>query len=172
MGGTAWITRAALFGALTLTSTTVLCQESSNEQAALAKALRGKHVALAKALTSAKAQGKPISAKYEVEHDKLQLSVYTEKNSQFFEVVIDDRSGKVAKSERITEGDDLKAAQAQSAALSTVHGPLDSAVRKALRENPGYVAVSAMPALENGQAMVTVSLLKGTRFKTVTERLT
>jgi uncharacterized membrane protein YkoI len=167
-----WMARGAVVGALMLSSTTALCQESGNAHAALAGALRGKHVTLAKALTSAHAQGKPISAKYEVEDAKLQLSVYTEKNSQFFEVVVDPLTGKVVKTERITEGDDFTAAQAQAAALGTVYAPLDTAVKKALRENPGYVAVSAMPALDAGQAIVTVTLLKGTRFKTVTEKLT
>jgi hypothetical protein len=64
-------------------------QESGKEQAALATALRGKHVALSSGIKAAAAKGKPISAKYEYEDGKLQLSVYTEKGGQFSEVVVD-----------------------------------------------------------------------------------
>ncbi len=43
--------------------------------AELAKALKDAKVPLQRGLTASAAEGRPISAKYEVEHGKLQLSV-------------------------------------------------------------------------------------------------
>lgn len=146
-------------------------QESGKEQAALATALRGKHIALASGIEAAAAKGKPISAKYEYEDGKLQLSVYTEKDGQFSEVVVDHRSGKVAKTEKITAGDDLKASQAQSAAFAKAKSSLGSALAKALSANKGYSAVSATATLKGGQPVAEITLNKGTEFKTVTEPL-
>src|SRR5438876_6384491 len=145
------IVRGATLAALILTSRTAAGQEANKEEGALAAAMRGKHIALTTALASLKTHGKPISAKYEYEDAKLKLSVYTSKNSQFFEVLLNDRTGKVVQTERITEGEDLVAAKAQSAALSTVYAPLSAAVRKAVHDNPGYIAVSALPSPANGR---------------------
>src|SRR5262249_61490438 len=89
-------------------------------------------------------EGKPISAKYEVDDGKLQLSVYTMKGNQFSEVIVDHATGKVAKAEPITKDDDLKAAKEQRAAMA-----------KAKR---------SLPVAE-------IMLLKGTEWKTVAAKL-
>ncbi len=75
--------------------------------AELAKALRDAKISLQRGLAASTKEGKPISAKYEVEHGKLQLSVYTMKGDKFSEVIVDHKTGKVAKAEPITGGDDL-----------------------------------------------------------------
>jgi hypothetical protein len=166
-----WVRRGAVLGALLMSTTVAQSQESTKEQAALATALRAKHVALATGLAAAAAKGKPISAKYEYEDGKLQLSVYTEKGGQFSEVIIDHHTGKVSKTEKITEGDDLKSAQAQSAATAKAKSSLVTALEKALAANKGYSAVSATATLSGAQAVAEITLLKGTEFKTVTEPL-
>lgn len=166
-----WVTRGTVVGAFLMSGTVALSQESTKEQAALATALRAKHVALATGLEAAAAKGKPISAKYEYEDGKLQLSVYTEKAGQFSEVVIDHTTGKVTKTEKITEGDDLKSAQAQSAATAKAKSSLAAALEKALAANKGYSAVSATATLNGAQPVAEITLLKGTEFKTVTEPL-
>ena len=171
MRALAGIGRGVVVAALVFTSRTALCQEAEKNDSALATALRAKHVALATGLTSAATKGKPISAKYEYEDGKLQLSVYTEKDQQFYEVIVNHHTGKVTKTEKITEGDDLKAAQDQSAAMAGVHGSLGSTVRKALREYRGYEAVSAKPVLESGKATVAITLRRGKAFKNVSEPL-
>jgi hypothetical protein len=51
------------------------------EHAELAKALRNAKISLQRGLTASTKEGKPISAKYEVEHGTLQLSVYTMKGT-------------------------------------------------------------------------------------------
>jgi hypothetical protein len=141
------------------------------EHAELAKALRDAKISLQRGLTASTKQGKPISAKYEVEHGKLQLSVYTMKGEKFSEVIVDHKTGKVAKAEPITGGDDLTAAKAQSEAVAKAKRSLDAAASEAVKENKGYRVVSIMPALKDGHPVADVTLVKGTEWKTVSEKL-
>jgi hypothetical protein len=141
------------------------------EHAELAKALKDARISLERGLTASAKEGKPISAKYEVEHGKLQLSVYTLKADKFSEVIVDHTTGKVAKAEPITGGDDLTAAKAQSEAMATAKRSLDAAASEAVKENKGFRAVSVMPALKDGHPVADVTLVKGTEWKTVSEKL-
>lgn len=141
---------------------------ADKEHAELAKALSGAKVSLGAGLTASASEGKPISAKFEVDDDKLQLSVYTEKNGKFSEVVVDPQSGKVVKSEPITEGEDLAAAKAQSAAMAKAKTSLTEALGKAIGENTGFRAVSIMPSLKSGHPIAEVELVKSDEWKTVT----
>jgi hypothetical protein len=70
------------------------------EHAELAKALKDAKISLQRGLTASVKEGKPISAKYELEDGKLQLSVYTVKGDKFSEVIVDHKTGKVATSRR------------------------------------------------------------------------
>jgi hypothetical protein len=141
------------------------------EHAELAKALRDAKILLQRGLTASTKEGKPLSAKYEMEHGKLQLSVYTMKGDKFSEVIVDHKTGKVAKAEPITGGDDLTAAKAQSEAMAKATRSLDAAASAAAKENKGYRVVSVMPALKDGHPVADVSLVKGTEWKTVSEKL-
>jgi hypothetical protein len=143
----------------------------AKEQAALARAMTGVEVSLEKGLAASASEGKPISAKFEVEDGNLQLSVYTMKGEKFSEVVVDHKTGKVAKTEAITEGDDLAAAKAQSAAMAKAKSSLADAVGKAVKANPAFHAVSAMPALKDGHPVAEVVLIKGEMLKNVSEKL-
>src|SRR5258708_33250916 len=87
--------------------------EEEMNPAAMAKALQQASLPLEKATKVSEREGKPVSAKYEIEHGALQLSIYTMKGDRFSELVVDHKSGAVAKDAWITEGADLKAAQAQ-----------------------------------------------------------
>jgi hypothetical protein len=106
-----------------------------------------------------------------VEDGKLQLSVYTKKGSGFSEVVVDHTTGKVAKTEAITSGDDLTAAKAQSEAMAKAKRPLRTVADQAAKENKGYRVVSVMPALKEGHPVAEVTLVKGSEFKAVSEPL-
>src|SRR5436305_3628630 len=113
------IRRAAMLVTIGLTafsSGSAFCADE-HEQQALIKSIGDAKINLQQGLTAAEAQGQPISGKFEVEDGKLQLSVYTAKDGKFFEVVVDFVGGKITKTEPITEGDDLTAAKAQSAAM-------------------------------------------------------
>jgi hypothetical protein len=139
--------------------------------AAMAKALPQASVALENATRVSEREGKPLSAKYEIENGALQLSVYTMKGDRFSELILDHKSGAVAKDAWITDADDLKAAQAQAAAMAKAKLTLDVAVANAVKANAGYRAVSVTPALEGGQPVAVVVLMKGEDVKKTTEKL-
>src|SRR5262245_32397577 len=141
------------------------------EQAEVAKALKDAKVSLQQGLTASQREGTPISAKFEVEHEKLQLSVYTMKGGKFSEVVVDHATGKVAKVEPITEGEDFTAAQGQQAAMAKAKKNLLAAVDAAVKANAGSRAISVVPALKEGHPVATVTLAKGEAVTTVSEKL-
>lgn len=141
------------------------------EHAELAKALGTAKVSLGAGLTASAREGKPVSAKFEVDDGKLQLSVYTEKDGKFSEVIVDHESGKVVKSEPITEGEDLAAAKAQSAAMAKAKASLSEALARAVGEHSGYRVVGVVPSLKNGHPIAEVSLVKGDEWTTATEKL-
>src|SRR5206468_11380273 len=90
----------------------------AGDSAALAAAMKDATATLQGGLKASEREGTPISAKFEIEEGKLQLSIYTMKGNDFMEVVADPKSGAIAKAERITDADDLKAAKWQSAAMA------------------------------------------------------
>ena len=116
-------------------------------------------------------EGQAISAKFEIEDGKLQLSVYTIKGNDFMEVVADPQTGAIAKAEKITDAGDLKEAAEQKAAMAKAKVPLLTATETAVKANAGSRAVSIVPELKSGQATAEVTLLQGTTFKKVTEKL-
>ena len=141
------------------------------ERAELAKAMKDAKVPLAQGVSASTKEGKPISAKYEVEDGKLQLSVYTIKGDKFSEVIVDHKTGKVAKAEVITKDDDLKYAKEQSQAMGKAKRSLAAAASDAVKANAGYRAISVMPAMKEDHPVADVTLLKGADWKTVTEKL-
>ena len=141
------------------------------DEAALAAAMKNATATLQGGLKASEAQGTPISAKFEIEDGKLQLSVYTMKGNDFMEVVADPSTGAIAKAEKITDAGDLKEAAEQKAAMAKAKVPLLSAAETAVNANAGAQAVSIVPELKNGQATAEVTLLTGNAVKKVTEKL-
>ena len=146
-------------------------KDEANEHAELAKALSAAKVSLQTGLSASATAGTPISAKYEVEDGKLQLSVYTAKDGKFSELLVDYVNGKVTKAVPITEGDDLAAAKSQSAALATAKTSLKEAVGKAAAQSASARVVSAVPSQKDGHPVASIVLLDGERFKTVQQPL-
>jgi len=93
------------------------------------------------------------------------------KGDQFSEVIVDHKSGSVKKTEPITDADDMKAAQEQSAAVAKAKLPLDAAVDGAVKANNGYRAVAIIPLLDGGRPVAAITLMKGDDVKKVTETL-
>jgi hypothetical protein len=170
MRSIAWLARTTAAGMLLFTS--VAEAQATKAQAALAAAMKGgKHVALAAAIDAAATNGKPISARYEFEDGKLQLTVFTEKDGAFSEVFVDHMTGKVGKIDKITGGDDMKEAKAESRAYAKAKSTLAAAVARALTANPGYTAVDISPVLEGGHPAADITLMKDGQFKSVSEPL-
>jgi hypothetical protein len=144
---------------------------AEDDPAALAKALSEASVSLDQGLKASEGEGKPISGKYELDNGALKLSIYTMKMDQFAEVVVDHKSGSIKKAEPITDANDLKDAKEQGEAMGKGKVSLAAAVASAVKANGGYRAVSAMPALESGHPVASITLMKGEEVKKVTEKL-
>jgi hypothetical protein len=145
--------------------------EETHDPAALAKALTQAKVSLQKGLQASAREGKPVSAKYEIEEGALQLSIYTMKNGSLEEVIVDHRSGAIKKAEKITDAGDVKEAEEQREAMAKAKRPLAAAVNQATKANAGYRAVSVTPVLAAGKPLAEVELIKAGELKKVTEKL-
>src|SRR5262249_8722972 len=156
----------------------------------LAQALKQAQLPLERGLAASSREGKPISAKYELEDDdadELQLSVYTMKEAipsvdfetgdvnaaspSFAEVIVDYTTAKIVKVIPIKDGEDLVAARNQTKAMANAKRSLEAATARAVSGHAGYRAVSATPDLKDGHPVAKVVLLGGAEWMTVYETL-
>jgi hypothetical protein len=158
-------------GVLLSVAVTPVLAEETGDPAALARALAGAQATLEAGLKAGERAGIPISAKFEIEDGKLQLSVYTLDITEFAEVVADPNTGAVIKINKITESDDLEDASVQNAAMTKASVTLLAATEMALKANAGSQAVSVEPQLHGGHPVANVTLLQGTAFKKVEQKL-
>ena len=159
--------------ALTLSTIPAIAAMSDKEKAELAPVVAGAKVTLEQGLLTSKKNGKPVSAKFEVENGKPQLSVYTIKDgSKYFEVIVDQTSGEIAKADPITGGDDLTEAKKQNDGMFRATRELREAVKEAKRDNPGYSAVSVWSEMKDNHSVATVTLVKDNDWKTAVIDLT
>jgi len=146
---------------------------SEKGKAELARVVTGSKVTLEQGMLTSLKNGKPVSAKFEIENGKPQLSVYTIKDgSKYFEVIVDQNSGQIAKAEPITGGDDLTEAKKQNDAMFRATRELREAVREAKHDNPGYSAVSVWSEMKDNHSLATVTLVKDNDWKTAVIDLT
>src|SRR5437667_5620408 len=71
-----------------------------DEIEAMATALKDTTFTLQDGLKAGEREGQPISAQFEIDDGKLQVSIYTVKGDDFSEVVADPKTGVVVKSEK------------------------------------------------------------------------
>ncbi len=142
-----------------------------DDTAVLATALKDTKYTLQDGLKAGEREGQPISAQFEIDDGKLQLSIYTSKGDDFTEVVADPNSGAIVKSEKITDNDDLNDAVEQKAAMAKATVSLLAAADAAVKDNAGSRVVGIFPELTDGHAVAQVTLLQGTTAKKVTEKL-
>jgi len=138
---------------------------------ALAAAMKNVPTTLDKGLQASEQSGKPISAKFEVEDGKLQLSIYTMKPGDFTEVIVAPDSGSVKSAEKITDTDDLKAATSQKAAMDKTTSSLAAVTEQTTREAAGSRAISIFPELRDGHPVAVVTLLRDDKFTKVLKKL-
>jgi hypothetical protein len=168
-------TPAALLWVLTVALWTIPAGAamSDKEKAELAPIVSAAQVPLEQGLAASKKNGKPISAKFEIENGKPQLSVYTVKDgSKYFEVIVDQTSGEIAKAEPITGGDDLAEAKKQNDGTFRATRELREAVKEAKKDNPGYNAVSVWSEIKDSHSLATVTMVKDNDWKTAVIDLT
>jgi hypothetical protein len=162
-----WVLAVALWAIPTVAAM------SDPEKAELAPVVSGSKVTLEQGLAASKKNGKPVSAKFEVENGKPQLSVYTIKDgSKYFELIVDQTTGEIAKAEPITGGDDLAEAKKQNDGMFRATRELREAVKEAKRDNPGYNAVSVSSEMKDNHSVATVTLVKDNDWKTAVIDLT
>ena len=142
----------------------------------MSKAMATATVELDQGIKASASAGMPISAKYELHEGALQLSVYTMKagapaSGQFSEVIVDKKTGAVAKTETITDKEDLTHAAAQNAAMGKAKISLEQAAAKAATDNAGYTVVAVMPAMQAASPVADVTLMKGTEVKKTSVKL-
>jgi hypothetical protein len=140
-------------------------------QEALIQILDTAKINLQQGLAAGEQQGKPISAKFEVDDGKLQLSVYTAKEGKFFEVLVNHVTGKVLRAEPITEGDDLAAATEQNAAMANAKTSLQAAVDKTMAQSANTRAVSVVPSMKDGRPIASIDVLTYNRVRAIQQSL-
>ena len=170
MIGTKTATVLAIAGILSFGGLSARAEDEKNP--ALAKALSEATVSLEEGLKASEREGRPLSAKYEIEDGVFQLSVYVIKGNGFAEVIVDHKGGSIKKTEPITDAADLQQAKEQQQRLGHARIPLDRAVSDAVKDNSGYRAVEIEPTVDRaGKPVATVTLMKGDEVKKVVEPL-
>jgi hypothetical protein len=87
------------------------------------------------------------------------------------EVVVDPKTGVIAKAEKITNAEDLKAARLQKEAMAKARMPLLIAAETLVKTNACFRAVSIFPELKNGEASAEVILSACGLFRKITQKL-
>jgi hypothetical protein len=144
---------------------------TDGERAELAEAVSSATETLQAGLSAVAKYGQPISAKFEIGFEELQLSVYVANKGTFSEVLVDRNTGQTSTPAPITDPDDIASAKAQSAAMAKATRALTDAVGRALAANAGFRALSVVPVLKGNHPVAEVALVKGADWKTVTEAL-
>jgi len=144
---------------------------SATDREALARELRGAWLPLESGITLSRSEGRPISAKYEIDGGTFQLSVYTIDGDHVSEVIVDYSVGTIAKVETLRDSEDLAAAENQKQAMASATRSLEAATADALQRHPGYRAVSAMPRLQDGRPIAEITLVNGADWRVVVARL-
>jgi hypothetical protein len=140
-------------------------------QEALIKRLDPAKINLQQALAASEQEGQPISAKFEVDDGKLQLSIYAAKDGKFSEVLVDYVTGKIVKAEPISGGDDLTAAHEQNAAMANAQTSLQAAVDKTIAQSANTRAVSVAPSMKDGHPIASIDVLTYNQIKTIQQPL-
>src|SRR5215469_1072043 len=111
--------------------------QDEDEVAAMAAALKDVDFTLQDGLKAGEREGQPISAQFEIDDGKLQVSIYTAKGNEFVEVIADPKTGTVVKSEKITDDNDLSDAADQKGAMAKATTSLIAAADAAVKDNAG-----------------------------------
>ena len=113
----------------------------------------------------------PISAKFEIDNGKLQLSIYTAKEGKFSEVLVDYLTGKILKVEPLQGSDDLTAAHEQNAAMAKAKLSLRTAVDITMSESASVRAVNVVPVLKDGHPVASMDVLSYNEIRAIQQPL-
>src|SRR6185312_3721242 len=111
-----FVAGVAAVGFVSLTATFALADsdyEYGKQMSALIKEMPQAKVPLADGIKAAEKGGKAISAQYEVDEGKFQLSVFVSKGDDINEVIVDNATGTIKSSDKLVDPDDIKDAKKQ-----------------------------------------------------------
>ena len=145
--------------------------DDDDQDAVLGRVVKEAPISLEQGFAASSREGTPISGKFELEVDGAQLSVYTAKGETFSEVIVDHKTGRIAKVIAIAEGNDLVDARNQLAVMKEAYRSLEDTTASTLIRHPGLRTVSATPGRKDGAPVVKVVLTNGTEWTTVYEAL-
>jgi hypothetical protein len=149
----------------------IFADEEDETQESLIKAMDVAKISLQQGLEASEQHGQPISAKFEIDEGKLQLSIYTAKDGKFSEVLVDYVTGKILKVEPIQGSDDLTAAHEQSAVMTKAKVSLKAAVDKTMSESANVRAVNVLPALKDGHPVASIDVLNYNEIRAIQQPL-
>jgi hypothetical protein len=149
----------------------LFADEENEAKEALIKAMDAAKISLQQGLEASEQHGQPISAKFEIDEGKLQLSIYTAKDGKFSEVLVDYVTGKILKVEPIQGNDDLTAAHEQSAAMTKAKVSLKAAVDKIMSESANVRAVNVLPVLKDGHPVASIDVLNYNEIRAIQQPL-
>src|SRR5260370_6342887 len=115
------------------------------DHAALAAALENVKGTLENGLKATERIGRPISAKFALEHGTLQLSFWITKEEGFSEFLLYPAIGYIIELLELTDPHQLQVATEEKLAMDKATVSLLSATEKAVKANDGFRAVSAYP---------------------------
>lgn len=145
--------------------------DDDDENPVLGRVVKEAPISLEQGFAASAREGTPISGKFELEVDGAQLSVYTVKGEAFSEVIVDHKTGRIAKVIPITEGNDLIDARSQLVLMKEAYRSLEDTTASAVGAHPGFRTVSATPGRKDGAVVVKVVLTSGAEWTTVYEPL-
>ena len=141
--------------------------EAEGQSTALMRELRRAPLSLERGIAAGSREGTPVSAKYEIEDGGFQLSVITFKDDKFTEVIVDHKTGTIAKTIPVTDSEDLAEVTGHGTAMARAKRSLEAAIASVVKAHKGYRAVSAIPALKDGRPVLAIVLLRGSEWKSV-----
>ena len=153
-----------LCGAIARLASSVAAEPGSDRDA-LARELRGAWLPLESGMTMSRREGIPISAKYEIDNGRFQLSVYTARGDRLSEVIVDYSVGMITTVDVLTDTGDLAAARGQAEAMARATRTLEAATAEVVTTNPGFRAVSATPGLSDSHPVAEIVLVNGTDWR-------
>lgn len=149
----------------------IFADDEDEAQEALIKTMSAAKISLQQGLEASEQQGQPISAKFEIDNGKLQLSIYTAKEGTFSEVLVDYLTGKILKVEALRGSDDLTAAREQSVAMANAKLSLKTAVDITMSESANVRAVNVVPVMKDGHPMASIDVLSYNEIRAIQQPL-
>ena len=149
----------------------IFADDEDEAQEALIKTMGNAKISLQQGLEASEQQGQPISAKFEIDNGKLQLSIYTAKEGKFSEVLVDYLTGKILKVDPLQGSDDLTAAHEQNAAMAKAKLSLRTAVDITMSESASVRAVNVVPVLKDGHPVASMDVLSYNEIRAIQQPL-